>query len=69
VRSLRGVLAASACLLAVPVAFLFQLIVGSCAEIVLHLVLVRGFSSQHLPYSISGQRDGYRGPAVCRSAL
>jgi hypothetical protein len=39
VRSLRGVLAASVCLLAVPVAFLFQLIVGSGAEIVLHLVL------------------------------
>jgi hypothetical protein len=38
VRSLRGVLAASVCLLAVPVAFLFQLIVGSGAEIVLHLV-------------------------------
>ena len=38
VRSLRGVLAASVCLLAVPVALLFQLIVGSGAEIVLHLV-------------------------------
>ena len=37
-RSLRGVLAASVCLLAVPVALLFQLIVGSGAEIVLHLV-------------------------------
>jgi hypothetical protein len=43
VRSLRGVLAASVCLLAVPVAFLFQLIVGSGAEIVLHLVLGVGF--------------------------
>jgi hypothetical protein len=38
VRSLRGVLAASVCLLAVPVALLFQLIVGSGAEMVLHLV-------------------------------
>jgi hypothetical protein len=38
VRSRRGILAASVCLLAVPVAFLFQLIVGSGAEIVLHLV-------------------------------
>ena len=38
VRSPRGVLAASVCLLAVPVALLFQLIVGSGAEIVLHLV-------------------------------
>ena len=38
VRSLRGVLAASVCLLAVPVALLFQLIVGGGAEIVLHLV-------------------------------
>lgn len=37
-RSLRGVLAASVCLLAVPVALLFQLIVGGGAEIVLHLV-------------------------------
>jgi hypothetical protein len=43
VRSLRGVLAASVCLLAVPVAFLFQLIVGSGAEIVLHLVGGVGF--------------------------
>jgi hypothetical protein len=43
VRSLRGVLAASVCLLAVPVAFVFQLIVGSGAEIVLHLVLGVGF--------------------------
>jgi hypothetical protein len=43
VRSLRGVLAASVCLLAVPVAFLFQLIVGSGAELVLHLVLGVGF--------------------------
>jgi hypothetical protein len=38
VRSRRGVLAAIVCLLAVPVALLFQLIVGSGAEIVLHLV-------------------------------
>jgi hypothetical protein len=38
VRSRRGILAASVCLLAVPVALLFQLIVGSGAEIVLHLV-------------------------------
>ena len=38
VRSRRGVLAASVCLLAVPVALLFQLIVGSGAEMVLHLV-------------------------------
>jgi hypothetical protein len=38
VRSLRGVLAASVCLLAVPVALVFQLIVGGGAEIVLHLV-------------------------------
>jgi hypothetical protein len=37
-RSLRGVIAASVCLLAVPVALLCQLIVGSGAEIVLHLV-------------------------------
>ena len=37
-RSLRGVLAASVCLLAVPVALLVQLIVGSGAELVLHLV-------------------------------
>jgi hypothetical protein len=43
VRSLRGVLAAIVCLLAVPVAFLFQLIVGSGAEMVLHLVLGVGF--------------------------
>jgi hypothetical protein len=43
VRSLRGVLAASVCLLAVPVALLFQLIVGSGAEVVLHLVLGVGF--------------------------
>ena len=43
VRSLRGVLAASVCLLAVPAALLFQLIVGSGAEIVLHLVLGIGF--------------------------
>jgi hypothetical protein len=43
VRSLRGVLAASVCLLAVPVGLLFQLIVGSGAEIVLHLVLGVGF--------------------------
>jgi len=43
VRSLRGVLAASVCLLAVPVALLFQLIVGSGAELVLHLVLGVGF--------------------------
>ena len=43
VRSLRGVLAASVCLLAVPVALLFQLIVGSGAEMVLHLVLGVGF--------------------------
>jgi len=38
VRSRRGVLAASVCLLAVPVALLVQLIVGSGAELVLHLV-------------------------------
>jgi hypothetical protein len=43
VRSLRGVLAASVCLLAVPVALIFQLIVGSGAELVLHLVLGVGF--------------------------
>jgi hypothetical protein len=43
VRSRRGVLAASVCLLAVPVAFVFQFIVGSGAEIVLHLVLGVGF--------------------------
>lgn len=43
VRSLRGVVAASVCLLGVPIAFLFQLIVGSGAEIVLHLVLGIGF--------------------------
>jgi hypothetical protein len=43
VRSLRGVLAASVCLLGVPIAFLFQLIVGRGAEIVLHLVLGVGF--------------------------
>jgi hypothetical protein len=43
VRSLRGVLAASVCLLGVPIAFLFQLIVGSGAEMVLHLVLGVGF--------------------------
>ena len=43
VRSLRGVLAASVCLLAVPVAFVFQLIVGGGAEIVLHLLLGVGF--------------------------
>ena len=42
-RSLRGVWAASVCLLAVPVAFVFQLIVGSGVEIVLHLVLGVGF--------------------------
>ena len=42
-RSVRGILAASVCLLAVPVAFVFQLIVGSGAEIVLHLVLGVGF--------------------------
>jgi hypothetical protein len=43
VRSLRGVFAASLCLLAVPVALLFQLIVGTGAETVLHLVLGVGF--------------------------
>ena len=42
-RSLRGVVAAGICLLAVPVAFLFQIVVGSGAEIVLHLVLGVGF--------------------------
>ena len=42
-RSLRGVLAASVCLLAVPIALLFQFIVGSGAEIVLHLVGGVGF--------------------------
>jgi hypothetical protein len=42
-RSLRGVLAASVCLLAVPVALLFQFSVGSGAETVLHLVLGVGF--------------------------
>ena len=43
VRSLRGVLAASVCLLAVPAALLVQLIVGGGAEIVLHLVGGVGF--------------------------
>jgi hypothetical protein len=43
VRSLRGVIAASVCLLGVPVALLFQLIVGSGAGLVLHLVLGVGF--------------------------
>jgi len=43
VRSPRGVLAASVCLLGVPIALLFQLIVGSGAEIVLHIVLGVGF--------------------------
>src|SRR4029453_6793365 len=43
VRSPRGGLAAIVCLLAVSVAFLFQLIVGSGAEMVLHLVLGVGF--------------------------
>jgi hypothetical protein len=43
VRSRRGVLAASVCLLAVPVALLVQLIVGSGAELMLHLVLGVGF--------------------------
>ena len=43
VRSLRGVLAASVCLLAGPIALLCQLIVGSGAGIVLHLVLGVGF--------------------------
>jgi hypothetical protein len=43
VRSRRGVLAASVCLLAVPVALLFQLIVGSGAEMVLHLAGGVGF--------------------------
>jgi hypothetical protein len=38
VRSLCGVLAASVCLVAVPVALLVQLMAGSGAEIVLHLV-------------------------------
>jgi hypothetical protein len=38
VRSPRGILAASVCLLAVPVALVFQLMVGSGAELVLHLV-------------------------------
>jgi uncharacterized membrane protein len=42
-RSLRGVLAASVCLLAVPVAFLVDVVVGSGAELVLHLVLGVGF--------------------------
>ena len=42
-RSLRGVVAACVCLLAVPVAFLYQVIVGSGAEMVLHLVLGVGF--------------------------
>ena len=42
-RSLRGVLAASVCLLAVPIAFLVQLVVGSGAELMLHLVLGVGF--------------------------
>ena len=42
-RSPRGVLAASVCLLGVPIALLFQLIVGSGAEIVLHLVGGVGF--------------------------
>ena len=37
-RSLCGVLAASVCLVAVPVALLVQLMAGSGAEIVLHLV-------------------------------
>ena len=43
VRSRRGVLAASVCLLAVPVALLVQLIVGGGAELMLHLVLGVGF--------------------------
>jgi hypothetical protein len=43
VRSLRGVSAASVCLLAVPVALLAQLIVGGGGELVLHLVLGVGF--------------------------
>ena len=42
-RSLRGVLAASVCLLGVSAALLFQFIVGSGAEIVLHFVLGVGF--------------------------
>jgi hypothetical protein len=43
VRSPRGVLAASVCLLAVPLALLFQLILGSGAELVIHLVAGVGF--------------------------
>jgi hypothetical protein len=43
VRSRRGVLAASVCLLAVPAALVVQLIVGSGAELMLHLVLGVGF--------------------------
>jgi hypothetical protein len=43
VRSLRGVLAASVCLFAVPLALLFELSLGSGAELVLHLVLGGGF--------------------------
>ena len=42
-RSLRGLVAASVCLLAVPVAFLLQVIGGIDAELVLHLVLGVGF--------------------------
>ena len=42
-RSLRGVLAASACLLAVPVALLVELMVGSGIELVLHFVFGVGF--------------------------
>jgi hypothetical protein len=43
VHSRRGVLAASVCLLAVPIALLVQLIFGSGAELMIHLVAGVGF--------------------------
>jgi hypothetical protein len=69
VRSLRGVLAASVCLLAVPIALLCQLIVGSGAGIVLHLVLGVGFLLTAFAVFDFGQRGGSLGLAVYRSAL
>jgi hypothetical protein len=61
VRSLRGVLVATVCLLGVPVALLFQLIVGSSTEIELHLVLGVGFVLTAFAVFDFGRGDGSLG--------
>jgi hypothetical protein len=69
VRSPRGVLAASVCLLGVPIAYYFSSLLAAVPKSSYILCSGSGFFSQHSLCSISRHRDGYLGSAVYRLAL